>query len=251
MTDKNLAVKSNATLANESPVTFALDPLEIVDGVQALTSEDLQIPRLVLVQPTHRNADVPGASDNHGKLYNDVTGEFAPMVNAVLLSEVKGRAAFDRKFDHDSEPMCASDDALMPRAEYIGATLIDSATNVQQTINEEGCATCPFSQFMEIKGETIAPLCSKSYAYAMIDAETGVPFVMRAQRTGTSAAKRLNTIASTQGRRKQIVITSQRIETNSGSYFVPVFSTGEKTPRPLIEHAARMSVQFGNVAARR
>jgi hypothetical protein len=246
--EKQLATKPAADLVTVN--NFALGALEAVEGVQSLDASDLQIPRLVLVQPTHRNTDIPGASDNHGKLYNDVTGEFKAIVTAVVMSLGKGRAAFPREFSHESEPLCASDDALAPRSDYIGILVQDAKTGAQHTITES-CEGCPLKEFTENKdGTSTAPICSKSYVYAMVDSDNGIPFIMRAQRTGTSSAKRLNTIAMTQGRKRVIYITSQRVESDSGSYYVPVFTTMDDTAKDLLEHVAKMSLQFGNIAKR-
>jgi hypothetical protein len=235
--------------APTAAIPFALDPTEYVEGAQDLTRDDLQIPHLILVQAQH--ADIPEHTQHVGELYNNVTNEFTREVHAVLLAIAKGRTAFARKFSRDSEPLCASDDAINPRAEYIGATITDSATGETFVITGEGgCAACPFSHFIENNGDRIAPLCAKAYSYAMIDRATGIPFVMRAQRTGTQAAKQLNTVAKTVGRRKMIRITSHEVKSDSGSYYVPVFSTNGDTPVELLNHATRAALELGNLAAR-
>ena len=216
-----------------------------VQGTDALTREDLQIPHLVIVQA--QSAEIPDNLKHIGQLFNNLTGEFYDEVTAVLLSEVKGRAAFDRTFSRDSEPLCASDDAIMPRAEYIGRSLTDSERDIEHIIDDAGCPSCPFSKFGN-NGET--PLCAKSFTYAMLDAMTHFPFLFRAQRTGMSAARQLTRIAKTIGRQKYIKISTREVKSDSGAYFVPVFSTNGDAETEIKQYAATLSSQVGNVARR-
>lgn len=247
---KDLAVRDETALADPLEMTFTLNEYEVVEGTDNLSGEDFQFPKLTLVQPTHRNSDIPGADAHRGEWYNDVTGEFSEDVHSIVLTVVKGRAAFDRDFSHESEPLCASDNALMPRSEYIGKVIQDKKTGLKHTINEEGCPLCPFARFTDTEDKSIPPMCAKAFTYSMMDASTGIPFVMRAQRTGTAAAKRLNTLADTLGRRRMIRIWSQHVESDSGSYYVPVFSTNGETSNEMKQYAHKLSKRFGNLAAR-
>lgn len=223
---------------------YELAPEDYVDGTQALTREDLQIPQLILVQPQTKN--VPDAMKHAGELYNNLTGEFRSEVNGILLSEAKGRVCFPAEYDSESEPLCGSDNALEPRDIYIGTKIHNVNTGFEVEI-QESCAGCPLSQF-GARGE--APMCAKSFSYAMIDAENGIPFVMRAQRTGMQAAKQLNTIAKTLGRRKYIHISSRAVQSDSGNYYVPLFTTHGDTEPELKKWALKYSLEIGNIAQR-
>lgn len=228
------------------PSKYNLAPEDYVEGTQNLTREDLQIPQLVVVQAQSKN--VPDVTRHIGQLYNALTGEFHDEVNAVLLSEAKGRVCFARKYDGESDPLCGSDDALTPRSDYYGSIVVDEDLDIQQEISPDlTCAACPLSKF-GANGEP--PMCAKSYSYAMIDAETGIPFVMRASRTATTPAKQLNTIAKTLGRRKYIKITTRSVESDKGNYCVPVFSTNGDTESELKKFALSYSLEVGNIAQR-
>jgi hypothetical protein len=215
----------------EPTARFEMDAEDYVEGTQDLTREDMQIPQLILVQAQSKN--IADHMQHIGQFYNNLTGEFYADVNAVLLSESKGRVAFPRDFSADSEPLCGSDDALTPRAEYEGTEVTDPKTG--------------FTQF-GADGES--PMCAKSYSFAMLDALTGIPFVLRAQRTATQAAKQLNTIAKTMGRRKYIKIASRLVESDKGTYYVPTFATNGETEPELKKFALKYSLEVGNLSKR-
>jgi hypothetical protein len=227
------------------PSNFVLDVTEYVEGTERLNREDLQIPHLILVQAQHQ--DIPENNKHLGEWYNDLTGEFSKDITAVVLSLVKGRVAFPRKFSRESKALCASDDALSPRQDYIGHEIFDEDRGIKWIIDGSACAQCPFSEFGP-NGET--PLCAKAFSYAMIDVEVGVPFIVRAQRTGIQAAKQLNTLAKLLGRRKLIHITSREVKSDSGTYYVPVFATSEPATQELKDFAMQTSLTWGNIAAR-
>lgn len=245
MSDKDLMTKEHFDLSTQVENKFALSPDERVDGVEQLSREDISIPRLVLIQAT--TPDIANSDKHLGEWYNTLTGEFLPEVTAVMMSETMGRACFPRKYSKDSEPLCASDDTLLPRPEYHLATIKDESLNITYTITDQTtCPTCPFSKFGP---NNEAPMCAKAYNYAMAD-ENGIPFLTRAQRTGTAAGKQINTVALLMGRRKMIRLSSRKESSDTGQYYVPVFSTAEKTPADLLAHVAALSHQFGNFAAR-
>ncbi len=235
-----LAIHNDAEL--DAYLDRGMDPMAI-DGADALDRSDLQIPRLILVQPT---SDLPDGDKHQGDWYNSLTGEYALIVKAVLLSLNKGRVAFPRKFSRDSEPICGSDDAIHPRAEYVGSTVEDEQLGIEFTIGAP-CAECPFSHF-GANGET--PLCAKGYTYALLDADSGLPFVVQMQRTATATARQINTAAKMVKRSRLFVLSSKQVKTDSGKYYEPVFALGENTPGELLQMAFQISAELGNIAAR-
>lgn len=219
---------------------FKMSDIERVEGVENLEREDISIPRLTLVQA--QSQKLPDGYEAHlGEWYNTLTGEYAPEVDAILMQLGKGRIAFPDPFAADSAPMCASDDAIMPRDEYID-TVVEGVTIGQP------CADCPLSKF-GTNGEK--PICSVQYSYAFFDAANGLPFVASAKRTGVVAARQLNSIAKTLGRKRIIRIASKKVKGDSGTYFEPTFSASVQTPHELIELVAEMTAAMGgNIASR-
>jgi hypothetical protein len=181
-----------------------------------------------------------------GQFYNTLTGEFRQTVRAVLLSLVKGRAAFDRKFSRDSEPVCRSDDGIRPQDKYIGTVVTDTDLGFESQIPSL-CVDCPFSRFGP-NGET--PLCAKSYNYAMYDIENDMPVVIRMQRSGTATAKKLNTIAKMRGNRYLIELSSKPVKSDKGNYFEPVYTMGQPTPPAVLAVCQKLTLDLGNIASR-
>lgn len=216
-----------------------------VPGSEELNREDMTFPRLILVQAQHTFPD----SDKHiGEWYNDLTNTYHATLEAVVMGLHKTRVAFPRKFSRDSDPLCGSDDSQMPRAEYIGTEIYDEKTGITHVINADGCVKCPFSQFGE-GGEP--PLCAKTFAYAMFDfADNAMPVLVQASRAGMQAAKKLNTLAASVGRRKTILLSSSKVTSDTGSYYVPVFMVGAPSPRDVVSMVHDMVTGMGNPALR-
>jgi len=245
-------MNTNTAITTNQSQTLAIAGLPddlVVIGSDVLQREDITVPRMVLVQGQSKN--LPADYIKHiGEWYNTITGEYKQTIEGVLLGVTKQRVAFPRDYNADSQALCASDDGLYPRMEFAGAEVIDSKTNVVHIISC-GCAECPFSKFTETEqAASVSPLCSLGYVYAMLDMETGLPFLMRAQRTGIQAARQLNTVAKMMGRIKSIVISAKVTQDDKGTYSVPVFSTGQKLTPDVINAAAQLVREMGNLAER-
>lgn len=221
---------------------FAENPHQ-VEGVETLGREDLSIPTLELVQA---QSDVPDVNQHLGQYYNTLTGEFRDTVSAVMLSLVKGRAAFDRKFSRDSEPVCRSDDGIQPQERYVGTTVADADLSITAQIPAY-CADCPFSRFGD-HGEP--PLCAKNFNYAMYDIDNDMPVVIRMQRTGTATAKKLNTIAKMRGNRNLVMLTTKNVRSDKGNYYEPVYTVGAATPPDILAICQKLTLDLGNIAKR-
>ena len=224
------------------PLALAINDNERVVGTELLAREDVSLPRLVLVQAQH--SDIPNNLQHVGEWYNTVTGEYHTQFSALVIAVAKQRVAFPREFSRDSEPVCGSDDAIQPRAEYLGTTVSDPKLGLDWVI-QGLCAECPLSQFGP-NGET--PFCTFSFNYAMLG-DDGIPFVMRAQRTGIAAARAMNLMVKSVGRRFMVRLTSKEVKGNEGTYREPVFSKAERTPPELLAFAAELGA-LGNLASR-
>lgn len=225
---------------NKSLVTVDELPRDIIDapipGAEAMGRDDMMIPRLVLTQA--QSADLPDNDKHLGEWYNTLTGVYAREVCGVMLGMSKGRIMFPEKFSRDSVALCASDDALHPRDEYLGA-------NVNGIDIPAICADCPFSKFGD---DGTPPACAKGYQFAFIDSDS-VPYVVRLQRTGTAAAKQLVMIGKTIKRRRVIRLSSKQIKSDNGAYYEPVIGIAGETSQDMLLSAAYMS-EIGNLAAR-
>lgn len=239
----SLVTSEPRAIAVESPEEF------VVAGADILQREDITVPRIVLVQG--QSQSLPADYIKHvGEWYNTITGEYCQTIEGVLLGVAKQRVNWGRDFSGKNPAICGSDNALYPRQEFFGADVTDSKTDVVHVI-DGACAECPFSKFTETEqASSVAPLCSLVYVYAMLDMETGLPFLMRAQRTGIQAARQLNTIAKMLRRIKSIIISAKVTQDDKGTYAVPVFSTGQKLSPDVINAAAQLVRDMGNLAER-
>lgn len=250
-------VSTNQSLVTSEPHAIAVNAMPeelIVAGADILAREDITVPRLLLVQSQKgKNSPLPADFIKHvGEYYNTITGEYKQTIEGVLLGVTKQRVAFPRDYDGESNALCASDNGIFPRQEFVGADVTDTKTGVVHVINLNcGCADCPFSKFTETEdAASVTPLCSLGYVYAMLDLDTGLPFLMRAQRTGIQAARQLNTVAKMMGRTKSIIISGKVTQDEKGTYAVPVFSTGQKLTPDIINAAAALVRDMGNLAER-
>ena len=75
--------------------------------------------------------------------------------------------------------------------------------------------------------------------------------MVSAKRTGIVAARQLNTIAKTMGRKRAVRLSSKRVQSDAGTYYEPVFSIGEETHPEIIDLVADMTrAMRGNIGAR-
>ena len=216
-----------------------------VIGADVLTREDISIPLLTLVQPTGGKHLPDDCIEHIGEWHNSITGEYRKIVTAVLLSIARQRGAFPRDYSADSKLLCGSDDALFPRRQFVGSGVVDDNSGITHMIDGGPCAECLASQFIA----DIPPLCTFSYSYAMLDLDNGMPFLMRAQRTGIQAGRKLNTVAKLCGRAKSVIISANLVKNAKGKYAVPIFSVGDKLAAAVLEMAHTLDA-MGNLATR-
>jgi hypothetical protein len=243
---------NTSIVTGEPRAMAALSDEYIVAGADILQREDITLPRMLLVQSQKgKNSPLPTDFIRHvGEYYNTITGEFRSEIEGILLGIAKQRVAWGRDYEGDNPALCGSDNALYPRNEFIGATVQDTKTGIVHVI-DGACAECPFSKFTENEqNSSIPPMCTLVYVYAMLDMENGMPFILRAQRTGIQAARQLNTVAKMMGRVKSVIISAKVTQDDKGTYAVPVFATGQKLTLDIINAAAQIVHDMGNLAER-
>jgi hypothetical protein len=241
-TNTDIVTAQPQVIAAVQEISHAL--LAVV-GADILMREDISIPRLTLVQPTGGKNLPDDCIEHIGEWHNSITGEYRKVVTAVLLGIAKQRAAFPRDYSAESELLCGSDDALTPRRQFVGSGVEDAKSGVTHMIDGGPCAECLASQFIA----DIPPLCTFSYSYALLDLDNGMPFLMRAQRTGIQAGRKLNTVAKLCGRAKSVIISANIVKNDKGKYAVPIFTVGDKLTADVLEMAHSLDA-MGNLAAR-
>ena len=170
-----------------------------VSGSEQLGREDVAMPRVRVRQPTSQF----GAPVDAGKLYNNLTESFTSTVKAVVLRVSKGRVMWAATFGQDAEPLCASDDAKMPR--------------VADGYQAGPCATCPFAQW---GADKTPPACSLVYTYlaSNVDDED-MPFLLSAMRTSAKSAKKLNSLLKMYGLSRRVLIGTELVKGDQGQWY--------------------------------
>jgi hypothetical protein len=190
--------KTDVMVKPEMAVGEALPRVDVM-GADELSREDVTLPRLRIQQGTSQF----GTPQTAGQFYNNLTEGFAERVNAVVLRVGKGRVMFPVPFNRDSEPLCASDDAKMPR-EVAGY--------------EAGpCASCAFAQW---GADHEPPACSLVYTYlvANVDDEDTVT-LLSAMRTSVAAAKKMNSIIVSKGLSRRFTFATELVRGEQGQWF--------------------------------
>ena len=133
-------------------------------GLDLIAPEDLLTPRIILFQP------ISEGEGRVGEYTNSVTGECFPRREFQLVSFTPGRAMWVKD---DDEPVCRSFDACVP------VDRIEDPPSVE-------CTTCEMAAGKPSK-------CQKVYNFAALDTTTGMPCLLRFQKTSSYAGRKICT----------------------------------------------------------
>ena len=204
-----------AVFENEEQALAALANLDLnVAGEENLQSGDLGMPpRLRLSQ---QNRPIEGTTP--GQIVNTLTGavydsvEFVPMVFLPTT-----RVMWPEAFNADNQPVCVSDDGQRPLKDMARVTDPRSGP----------CQECLYAQFCE---DGTPPICKaqRNFLALIVSGQDYEPVILTMQSTAIAAAKQLTSLAKMAGLRKSIVMGTKRIDSDKGTWFVPVFVMGSK-----------------------
>lgn len=203
-----------------------------IAGFEQLTAEDFTLPRLVLVQAQHAHE---GADKHMGEWYNTGSNEHIANPRILIIGIAKSRAMFSDQFSRDSKPICRSDNAIVPRHEFIGVAVRGDGYAIPHT-----CAECVFGTWT---GDT-PPECSIADNWAAITADLE-PVVFALRGASYKVSKKLKTTARVAMAKRQalyIELGSQRESSDTGTYYVPTFTlVREAVPAEMLEMASAMN----------
>ena len=199
-----------------------------------LSLSDLAIPRLVLAQPT---SVFEGAGEHPGQWFNSVTGDFSELLSIIVVRVALQRAVFPDPYDSTQPILCASNDALKPRAEYVGK-------EVEGITIYDTCFDCPLSNWTEddpITGKGKPPRCDLMYIYTGLEVDTGMPFSLRLKGTALKTAKKLNTLFMQFKHTTIIQLGSALGKSSTGTrkFFVPTVALAKQPTPPFIMELAQ------------
>ena len=210
-----------------------------------LSTADVTLPRLQLVQPT--SSSIPEGNLHVGEWWNSVTGQFFKSFQAVIIGARAIRVKFPKVYAPDNAIDCSSPDAIRPAEEFVGKLI--GGTNIPEL-----CKDCPFSQWTEDadedgKPKRVRPACDAGYLYAGIMAdEKSMPFSLNLRGSGMAEAKRLNFTLMTYGVRVIVEIGSQQKSGQRGNYSTPSIKVVSMTPPELIAKAVPLSKAYAKAA---
>lgn len=201
-----------------------------VAGADTLDRSDIVLPRVRVRQPTSKF----GAPQDAGKFHNNLTEQFSDTLTAVILRVSKGRVMWPTDFSGDNEPLCASDNAIMPRLE---GGLADPLPGP--------CATCPMALWGD---DHEPPRCSLVYTYLCADcAEDDMPFLISAMRTSVKAAKKLNSLIKMFGIRKSMTIKTALVTGDQGQWYELLFQVAATLSAEAIQRYASIARAMAEV----
>ena len=191
-------------------------------ATDTLSKEDMIIPRLRLVQAQST------FSDKEGWLFNSLTGEVSETVRVVALRVGKNRVMWPEKFVRDQDPLCASDDAVAPRKEYMNTYA-------------RNCNSCRNSAWLDDE----PPPCNFGYTFLLACRDIGdLPVLLSTAPTSVTAAKQANTLIRALGVKYEMIIGTKRKTNDKGKFFVLTFTLGEPIAPESIARYANLSLSL-------
>ena len=167
-------------------------------GLEAVEQADLIIPRARIVQPTSK------LDGNPGEFYFNLTGESKPQIHAVLVNMTKGRVYWSS--DLAADPICASDDAKMPREQVQGCG--------------PTCEKCPYAQWGE---DNAKPPCSLVYNFLAADIEAdNSPFILSLHGASVKHAKTILSAFSLKRKplfSQPVIISATEVKNDKGRFY--------------------------------
>lgn len=199
-------------------------------GADVLDRSDMIMPRVRVRQPVSKF----GTPQDAGKFHNNLTEVFAENIEAVILRVSKGRVMWPEAFDGTNEPVCASDDALIPRE---GNRLSNKLPGP--------CPSCPMVQWGD---DHEPPRCSLVYTYLCTDRSSDdMPFLLSAMRTSAKSAKKLNTLIKMFGIKRSITIKSTLVNGDQGQWYELIFQVAATLAPEEIQRYAGMAASLAGV----
>jgi hypothetical protein len=205
-----------------------------VAGLNELSPDEFTLPTLKLTQAQSTS---PDSIKHLGEWFRRDTAEYLKAPALLILGIAKSRVLFPAEYGGEkSEPLCKSDNATFPRAEFIGKVPDGFETTIPDT-----CADCLLSQWGD---DGDPPACTMSENWAALT-ETGDPVVVRLSRSASKASAQLKNMARAAAlKRKPLYIClDSRMEINNRKmqFYIPVISSAGLPPDNLQEMAAQFA----------
>lgn len=165
---------------------------------------------------------------------------------AVVLAGFTHRILWPEKFRVGNQPLCRSHNGVYPVERDPLINTFGAEANGQRV-----CEDCPMAQWGEEKGERIKPRCALVMSALIIDLETEMPGVLSLARTRLKMAESLTQFWGMTGYRYSAYITTEKVQSPSGTYWLTKFKRGPKFSFEQSQHLRRLrnEVRGWNLAA--
>jgi len=210
----SLAVKEAAgqelELSKEVPAYLMKKDGEAARGFENVRKEDLQLPRLKLLQAL--SPEVADGKGKAGDILNSLSDQnYGNELTFIPIISSYSRVYWESK-ERDAEILCSSDDGLVPSPRV-------------ENPPAESCATCPNSKFQKDKktGKENPPLCTEFYNFPVL-VNGREPAGLAFSRSKINVAKRMMSKAVYAGKGMDLFGLKFKLRTKSersskGDYF--------------------------------
>jgi len=183
------------------------------------------IPRLTITQPTTPDIE----ATNVGKLTINITGDFFEKMRLVCLQLVKGRLLWPADYSRDNEPLCKSNDFMVPVRTEGREPMCHSCGIIPGTKDEHYCEYANWGK--DKKGKITAPRCLEVWNMLVFDLNTYMPMYLSLKSTSIKPLRKLFSSISILGNAKKVPMWGWEFEVSlklehyeKGKAYVPVFS---------------------------
>lgn len=142
-------------LSQEVPAYLQKKPGEAARGFENVRKEDLQLPRLKLLQAL--SPEVAAGKGQPGDIVNSLSDtNYGKELTFIPILSTYSRVWWEGK-ERDADILCSSDDGLVPSPRV-------------ENPPAETCAECPNSKFTEKAGKELPPACTEFYNFPVLAA---------------------------------------------------------------------------------
>lgn len=215
-------MNENTSLATftEEQALAKLDALDLTPGGMEHVDRNTDVARAPRIRISAQNKPLIIAEKEIpvGNIANTMTGQdYGNAVAAVFLRFMSDtRVAWPAQYNADNDPLCASDDGVMPSVATAQRPL---------TARQDGpCASCPMAEFLN--GE--APRCSRQRNFLIWLTETEEPVLLTIQSSGLKPGKTLTNLAIQCKVKRAIWFTTVKTSNDKGTWFTFAYTNGDK-----------------------
>ena len=213
-----------ATLTEEQALA-KLDALDLTPGGMEHVDRNTDVARAPRIRISAQNKPLIIAEKEIpvGNIANTMTGQdYGNAVAAIFLRFMSDtRVAWPGNYNADNDPLCASDDGVMPS--------VATAQRPLTARHDGPCASCPMAEFQN--GD--APRCNRQRNFLIWLTETEEPVLLTIQSTGLKPGKTLTNLAIQCKVKRAIWFTTVKTSNDKGTWYTFAYTKGDNIKASL------------------